>query len=99
MSKHTPGPWHVDGHNLTAVIASETKQGLTQDWTTYQHVCDCNYGCTDREKHFEMNKANAKLIAAAPTMLQLIEAINNHPYTALTFEHRAIAKDLLNSLQ
>lgn len=75
-TKHTPGPWSVDGHNLTAVIGVEIKQGITQEWTTYKHICDCNYGHAVPEAHFEENRANAKLIAAAPEMYRLLKEIS-----------------------
>lgn len=58
-TKHTPGPWHVDGFNLTAVIH---QIGHTR-WET---LCDCS----TKGKDIEERKANAKLIAAAPDLLE-----------------------------
>lgn len=61
--KRTPGTWHVDGFNLTSVIAK--KEGDRH----YEHVCSCNFGYHSNESDFELNKANARLIAAAPELL------------------------------
>lgn len=69
--KHTPGPWEIDGHNLTAVIHNEG----SVTWPQWKHVCNCDYGYADPEKHFEENKANAHLIAAAPEMLEALESV------------------------
>jgi hypothetical protein len=76
--KITPGEWHVDGFNLTAVIAK--KEGDKY----YEHVCNCNFGYHSNPQDFELNKENAKLIAAAPTMLKALcdtylDLLNNMP--------------------
>jgi hypothetical protein len=74
--KHTPGSWHVDGHNLTAVISKINEHH-------YKHICTCDYGYSHPEEHFELNKANAKLIAAAPELLEacqlMLKAIDAAP--------------------
>lgn len=75
--KHTEGRWHVDGHNLTAVIA---EQNAFTAYPTYQHICDCNYGYADPLKHLELNKANARLISKSPEMFKLLKAfLSAHP--------------------
>jgi hypothetical protein len=66
-NKFTPGPWHVDGHHTTAVIA-EVEPNLH-----YNHVCTCDYGYTNPGAHLELNQANARLIAAAPEMYELLK--------------------------
>lgn len=65
----TQAPWFVDGHNITSVIANEGSLAFPQ----WKHVCNCNYGYADPEKYFELNKANAKLIAQTPYMLELLK--------------------------
>jgi hypothetical protein len=65
----TPAPWFVDGHNITAVIANEG----SLEWPKWKHVCTCDYGYADPEKYFELNKANARLIAQTPYMLELLK--------------------------
>lgn len=68
--KGTPGPWHIDGHDLRSVIAVDP---ISNDrHTFYKHVCSCDYGYAKPEDFIELNKANAKLIACAPEMLEML---------------------------
>lgn len=62
MKKHTPGPWHVVGPNNDRVAV---RRDLV--------IADCHLilGPMDRETR----EANARLIAAAPTMLAALEQI------------------------
>lgn len=79
--KHTQGKWVVDGHNLTAVIA---EQNSDSNHPTYTHICDCNYGYAEPLKHLEINKANAKLIAAAPALLEALKLVLSvYPFSNL----------------
>lgn len=70
MSNHTPGPWHLDGFNLQAVIHCTAERGSPQakhscgDWET---IAKCE-GAT-----WQIAQANARLIAAAPEMLEALE--------------------------
>jgi hypothetical protein len=66
--KHTSGPWEVDGFDTTSVIKNEG----SEIWPQWKHICRCDYGYADPEKHLEGNKANAKLIAAAPELLEAL---------------------------
>lgn len=59
---NTQGNWHVDGFNVTSVISKREDGG-------YDHVCFCNNRGIDSRDNFELNKSNAKLIAAAPDLL------------------------------
>lgn len=81
--KRTPGTWHVDGFNLTAVIAK--KEGDRH----YEHVCSCNFGYYSNKSDFELNKANARLIAAAPELLEALQKLTEHfaPFVETPFEH------------
>lgn len=58
---HTPGPWEIDGFDITSVIVKEGNY--------WKHVARCDYGYSKPESNFEVNKANAKLIAASPDLL------------------------------
>lgn len=62
----TQGDWTVDGFNTTSVIAK-------QENGSYKHVCRCNYGSNPGE-FLDINKANARLIAAAPDLLAALKA-------------------------
>lgn len=73
MTKHTQGPWSVDGHDLTSVIA-----GGPNHW---RHIARCEFGYqAHHEPYFEMDKANARLIAAAPELLEALEDIIENCY-------------------
>lgn len=66
---HTPGPWrweHVSCyHNLVGA-----------DGTT---VCDDGSACSEYPPTIDVNGPNARLIAAAPEMLQALKALISHP--------------------
>jgi hypothetical protein len=68
MTKHTPGPWTLDGHNLSSVIRCTVPRGHP----------DAKHTCGDYETIAECGgdnwKANASLIAAAPDMLEALKA-------------------------
>ena len=88
MSKHTPGPWEIsDGH----VYA---KGGLSP-------IC-CDYEVDGTVCLVVRNEANARLIAAAPTLLAALQDVlasavpneHEHPtmYAAWANARAAIAK-------
>lgn len=60
MSKHTPGPWNVDysGPARIAIVGAGDRI-----------LAFCNLQCEDGD----MDEANARLIAAAPDMLEALE--------------------------
>ena len=69
MSGHTPGPWIVakhlacfDGDQVTSVMSSHDLDGGTVVWPS-------GFRNTDNAK------ANARLIAAAPALLDVVQAL------------------------
>lgn len=60
--KGTNEIWWVDGHDTTSVITKVNEVG-------YKHICKCDYGHSEPDKHFDENYANAHLIAASPELL------------------------------
>ena len=67
MSKHTPGPWFITG-NMTLYVEARIEGGLIQEVASVGPTqADDGYGCQQR--------ANANLIAAAPDLLEALEAI------------------------
>jgi hypothetical protein len=62
--KHTLGPWHINGSEIEALVIPEESD------TYFGPVCVVDSGWTD-----ETNKANAKLIAAAPDLLKALTYI------------------------
>ena len=62
MSKHTPGPWEVlDDRSMTSVVVE------------YGEICDI----VQDGRPASENLANARLIAAAPEMLEALERIRD----------------------
>lgn len=67
--KHTPGPWEVEGSNIVYKLPN-------QHWhPTVAMVSDPN----DAAHHTETTVANAKLIAASPTMYKELKRIAGVP--------------------
>lgn len=59
----TPGPWHVDGFHMSAVIR-ETETG-------WERIAEC-----DSEAFRNANwRADARLIAAAPELFEALKAM------------------------
>lgn len=69
MSKHTPGPWEVDGPHLTdrriAILGAEKDDG----W----QVVIATMRTPDSRMPEEEQRANASLIAAAPELLESLK--------------------------
>ena len=87
MSKHTKGPWRVERQNASPttgewMIAGEKPGYLAE-------VRDCGSGCV---------KSNARLIAAAPELLEALEEavcaleVCGKDYRATEIARAAIAK-------
>lgn len=65
MTKHTPGPWVVDGPGIIRDEAS----------TDGDHIDASVFGDT-----IEENRANAVLIAAAPEMFEALDEVHRAVY-------------------
>jgi hypothetical protein len=78
MNTHTQGPWRVADQNGMIVI-------LAPQGHSHKSIACC--GHDERrinawrvdEGHYPDNAANAKLIAAAPTLLDALEAVISGP--------------------
>lgn len=64
---HTPGPWLLNGHNLSSIIRCTVPKGHP----------DAKHICGDYEQiasaHGDNWQANARLIAAAPDLLEALK--------------------------
>lgn len=86
MNKHTPGDWYVTGE-MTRYINVRIGGGLIQE------VASC--GPTEADGGYgPQQEANARLIAAAPDLLEALQMLLEFPNTgpATTTARAAIAK-------
>lgn len=80
MTTHTPGLWETSGewvglgkdHKVIYVHPVESSETVCQCWRT-----GCDRGLTERARDQE-TEANARLIAAAPDLLEACKAIMAH---------------------
>lgn len=82
MSKHTPGPWAVDADAYPIFIYSESETWPLIDELGNEEGCKGAFIANTGD-----NKANARLIAAAPTILQ--ELIRAREYIAACIHSHA----------
>lgn len=81
-AKHTPGPWAVHAHHAYVVPAGHERRyiGFAEDDEKdlrdfAQAICAIRW--PDRHRPEAEAKANARLIAAAPLMLEALENLEN----------------------
>ena len=71
MSKHTPGPWSIDNPKKGHVCISAPESRF---WdlakVVWQNDCDAELGQPSPQE-----EANARLIAAAPELLEALESL------------------------
>ena len=72
MSTHTPGPWRVETReHVHAVCCNPTRKGEWPEICFQETHGDPDHGCiTGRCRDDEELTANARLIAAAPELLE-----------------------------
>lgn len=74
-AQHTPGPWHVGCQNDALFVTAGRKPALNNDhpWHDAPRVALCKvFGPSDGDCLPVDAEANARLIAAAPTMRDYI---------------------------
>ena len=89
MSKHTPGPWRINGNNMFRWIVADSE--------VFTHSGDVNRSAYGGNMVCEsVHKANARLIAAAPELLEALQdMVSDHASLSaatLAFARAAIAK-------
>lgn len=70
-TKHTAGPWEIHGHNIEGKILIGKKG---EKYNTGK-IVTIGWNCCGKDS--EEWKANAKLIAAAPELLQMVNELKN----------------------
>lgn len=68
MSNHTPGPWRIERQNPSPTTGEWMIAGSAPGYLA--EIRDCGSGDPS---------ANARLIAAAPDLLEALEAIRRYP--------------------
>jgi len=74
MNKHTPAPWHIgQGNGEGEIFAESGRMKLQDGGIALYPVCSMTSGYNDEE-----DAANARLISAAPELLQALASILEH---------------------
>ncbi len=68
VTQHTPGPWHIARHASTLIEAESGRHVATSGGYSTN---------ADNGEHHDENDANARLIAAAPDLLAMLEEIES----------------------
>ena len=95
---HTPGPWtqgyKEHGFNACMIYGGPNQSGICQMFDIYQHksVEEC-----ENDPRIAEGMANARLIAAAPCLLEALQACIEGEFAttdkaALDLAHAALAK-------
>lgn len=72
MSKHTPGPWAITNTaDIFTPLGATNAEGIAAVSNDGWHIADCDMGalCLDEVS------ANARLISAAPDLLEALEGL------------------------
>jgi len=75
MTQHTPGPWEVDGPNTNLFVANMNSTD-ERSCDGIRQVCKVEQGSYELPDYQEA-AANARLIAAAPQMLEALQLIRD----------------------
>jgi len=80
MTKHTEGPWEASMDIGT--VRANVPAGADKDSTLVASVFPCKMNLEDGKHEYlegdrEIRDANARLIAAAPTMIEMLVAIRD----------------------
>lgn len=79
MSKHTPGPWEIVGIHIYTALGGINAKGSKAHATDGWNIATVNpWACTnedgvDEDLQADEQRANARLIAAAPELLEAVE--------------------------
>lgn len=72
MTKHTPGPWHVVGHGRPLVCGGKLSRNAIEVRADNGDICELHEHWDEK-----IELANARLIAAAPEMLEALRLVEN----------------------
>lgn len=97
-TKHTPGPWHCDDvHPDSGSIMI----GSAKDWVCVMCHKPDDYAAErgDDEENERQTLSNARLIAAAPELLEALSKLVLHVghYSSMPHAHHDAARDMANA--
>ena len=78
MTKHTPGPWQI-GYDYDGSISVDSVNPVRINLTTAGTVVIADI-CEHKDAEHFSSEANARLIAAAPEMLEALQLCRWHMY-------------------
>ena len=88
MSKHTPGPWRINGNNMFRWIVADSE--------VFTHSDDVNRSAYGGNMVCEsVHEANARLIAAAPDLLNAVRFLLSNPDNRISKADRDAAYDAI----
>lgn len=110
MSKYTPGPWEINWYHCrmdaSDVKHAKSKGNLSANigdvlWRAPRAIGPCEIDRSHWAGDFlTLNDADAQLIAAAPDMLEALQALIQHPhltsYSLLDDKVMQAARDAIN---
>lgn len=93
MSGHTTGPWFVEQNEKTPIYVSPVSR--------YEQIAICNVMVIDEDPeddsgewfNGDQTKANARLIAAAPELLEALEAVTKMAIAGDEYSYADWGKD------
>jgi len=95
-AKHTEGPWMANGYNIYQSGRKGTRHVAEVAYTGPHHTPPHEYPASCRLQ----DEANARLIAAAPDLLEALGSLSRHrPLMGSTGEYREGQLDLLQSIE
>lgn len=90
MSKHTPGPWEINNlSSICSAVGADSGDGCEADQYDCWQIAECGVGMTlvggqMTSLGFDVVKANACLIAAAPDLLAALVALTEDSFPRFT---------------
>lgn len=96
MSEHTPGPWAAVGKSVRTAATIGRKNDAPNG---YQGgICNCLGGSFDKYEQDQIAKANARLISAAPELLEALESFV-HLYEAGAHFDESTLRKVVNGMR
>ena len=95
MSKHTPGPWVLHKSQCLTIKGADSKATVCTVESRERHP-----GAADQFPSIEESNANARLIAAAPEMLDAItRLLDDNPRNRQSEDWESELKELVKKIE